>query len=234
VAVILEKCTEVEWPEHEKKTDWKAAINRAAVEAAQEWYMRQGTRSSTMGNRDMYRRIREAEKDEVEKEEEIQRTEGELISEDRCRYKSRVASARYTDMQPALKAEDVAEIALMRMQYSACVRSHQKRTATKMYKACEGYSQSYCMHHDACKGMIYDTTHVLCTCNALTVLRKARDGKIPKAVVEAGSSTQIDRMGEYEQSLMPMGVPVHKELRTHGVFQSYERARSFSGKPERR
>jgi hypothetical protein len=53
-------------------------------------------------------------------------------------------------MQPALKAEDVAEIALMRMQYSACVRSHQKRTATKIYKACEGHPRSYCMHHDAC------------------------------------------------------------------------------------
>ena len=47
-----------------------------------------------MGNRDMYRCIQEAEKDEVEEKEEMQRTEEELTSGGRCRYKSRgVASA---------------------------------------------------------------------------------------------------------------------------------------------
>jgi hypothetical protein len=122
---ILEGHAQEEWPAFHNKIDWKAKINGIATEAAAEWYVAECTKGKLRGNRDQYRRIREAEMDLTNKEDEIQRTVQELAGEHRNRY-GKAGRAEYLDLMPTLNAKDTAEIAMMRTQYSASIRTHQK------------------------------------------------------------------------------------------------------------
>jgi hypothetical protein len=86
VSKILEGHRQEEWPAYNNKLDWKAKINWLAAEAAEKWYVAECTEGKIGGNRDQYRRIREAEMDATNEEDEIERTEQELLGENRNRY----------------------------------------------------------------------------------------------------------------------------------------------------
>jgi hypothetical protein len=122
---ILEGHAQEEWPAFHNKIDWKAKINGIAAEAAADWYVAECTKGNIGGNRDQYRRIREAEMDFTNKEDEIQRTVQELTGEHRNRY-GKAGRAEYLDLMPALNAKDTAEIAMMRTQSRSQIQHRAK------------------------------------------------------------------------------------------------------------
>ena len=115
--------------------------------------MAECTEGKIGGNRDQYRRIREAEMDATHEENEIGRTEQELIGKHRNRY-DKIGRAEYLDLTPELNAKDTAEIAIMRTQYSASIRTHQKSKRTRLCGPCAWRYQCECKHHTDCAGEI--------------------------------------------------------------------------------
>ena len=218
VSKILEGHQQEEWPAYNNKLDWKAKINWLAAEAAEKWYVAECTEGKIGGNRDQYRRIREAEMDATNEEDEIERTEQELLGENRNRY-SKTGRAEYLDLTPVLNATDTAEIAIMRTQYSASIRTHHKSRRTKMYGPSGWRYQCECKHHMDCTGEIDDTEHFLCRCKGakgkIQRLRDRRDAVIKAALEQSESSMSYDAMTDYEKGLLLLGVPIHEDVMMH-------------------